>query len=114
MTPVKAAKDRLHGTLDVLVLRALASGPRHGYDVVRWIEERTRRTIMIEDGSLYPSLYRMEQQGWVRASWGMSELGRRAKFYTITARGRRQLERETAEWTAFVNAVALALLPTSR
>jgi hypothetical protein len=69
------AKDRLHGTLDALVLKSLASGPRHGYAIARWLEDTTQNAIRVEEGSLYPALYRMEKRGWLEAEWGMSELG---------------------------------------
>ena len=104
-------KDRLHGSLDVLILKTLASGPRHGYAIARWLEETTRDAIKVEEGSLYPALYRMEHRGWIEAEWGMSEIGRKAKIYKLTAAGRRQLKAETAEWASFVQAVSLVLLP---
>jgi PadR family transcriptional regulator PadR len=106
------AKDRLHGTLDALVLKSLAGGPRHGYAIARWLEETTRNAIKVEEGSLYPALYRMEKRGWLEAEWGMSEIGRKAKLYKLTAVGRRQLKAETAEWTDFVRAVSLVLQPS--
>jgi transcriptional regulator len=106
-------KDRLHGTLDALVLKTLSWGPRHGYAIARWLEETTGNAIQIEEGSLYPALYRMERKGWIEAEWGMSELGRKAKFYTLTAQGRRQLRAETAEWSEFARAVSRVLTPAS-
>jgi PadR family transcriptional regulator, regulatory protein PadR len=109
MTPV--AKDRLHGTLDALVLKSLAGGPRHGYAIARWLEETTQQAIRVEEGSLYPALYRMEKRGWLEAEWGMSEIRRKAKLYRLTTVGRRQLKTETAEWTDFVRAVSLVLQP---
>ncbi|HEY3934342.1 MAG TPA: PadR family transcriptional regulator [Gemmatimonadales bacterium] len=105
------SKDRLRGTLDVLILKTLTWGPRHGYAVARWLEETTGDTLTIEEGSLYPSLYRMEQRGWIESEWGTSELGRQAKFYKLTAAGRKQLRVETAEWQAFVDVVSRVLLP---
>lgn len=107
----KLAKDRLHGTLDVLVLRTLSWGPRHGYAIARWIEDTGGDALQIEDGSLYPALFRLEQRGWVVAEWGTSELGRRAKFYQLTEQGRAQLAAETADWARFVAAVSRVLLP---
>src|SRR3982751_3595399 len=89
MNPV--AKDRLHGTLDALVLKSLVAGPRHGYAIARWLEDTTQNAIRVEEGSLYPALYRMEKRGWLEAEWGMSELGRKAKFYKLTAAGRKRL-----------------------
>ena len=103
--------DRLHGTLDALVLKTLTFGPRHGYAVLRWIREQTGNKLQIEEGSLYPALYRMERDGWIEADWGTSELGRRAKFYAITDTGRQQLRVQTREFASFVEAVAPLLLP---
>jgi PadR family transcriptional regulator PadR len=106
-----SAKDRLHGTLDVLVLKTLSWGPRHGYAIARWLEDTTKSGLQIEEGSLYPALYRMERKGWIAAEWGTSELGRKAKFYKLTARGRRQLKAEVDEWASFAHAVSLVLVP---
>jgi PadR family transcriptional regulator, regulatory protein PadR len=106
------AKDSLHGTLDALVLKTLTFGPRHGYDIVRWISEQTHDVLQVEQGSLYPALYRMERDGWIEAEWRRSELGRNAKFYHITESGRRQLRVETREFARFVKAVAPLLLPS--
>ena len=105
------ANDLLHGTLDALVLKTLSWGPRHGYAVARWLEETTGDALRIEEGSLYPALYRMERRGWIEAEWGISELGRRAKFYRLTADGRAQLATETERWTSFATAVSRVLLP---
>jgi transcriptional regulator len=101
----------LHGTLDALILKTLSRGARHGYGIARWIEEATDEAVMVEEGSLYPALYRMERRGWIEAEWGTSELGRRAKFYRITGKGRRQLASETREWAKFAAAVSKVLLP---
>ena len=103
--------DRLHGTLDALVLKALTFGPRHGFGILRWIAERTEDVVQVEEGSLYPALYRMERDGWLDASWGVTDQGRRAKFYTITTKGRRQLTAETRELETFMTAIAPVLLP---
>ena len=113
MAATESTKDRLKGTLDALVLKTLAAGPRHGYAIARWLEDATRQAIQIELGSIYPALYRMERRGWIEAEWGMSELGRKAKFYKLTAQGRRQLKVETAEWTEFAKAISLVLVPAS-
>lgn len=102
----------LHGTLDALVLRTLTFGPRHGYDIVRWLREQTQDALEVEEGSLYPALYRMERDGLIEAEWGMSELGRRAKFYTITDTGRRKLRADTKAFAQFVRIVSPLLLPT--
>jgi transcriptional regulator len=106
-----APNPLLHGTLDTLVLKALAAGPRHGYAVARWLEETTGEVLRIEDGSLYPALYRMEQRGWVAAEWGVSELGRRVKLYRLTAAGRKRLASQTDEWSRFAAAVSRVLTP---
>jgi PadR family transcriptional regulator, regulatory protein PadR len=101
----------LHGTLDALVLKTLNAGPRHGYGIARWIEDTTEQRVIVEEGSLYPALYRMERRGWIEADWGTSELGRRAKFYRLTRRGRAQLAAETSAWEEFSRAVSKVLLP---
>jgi PadR family transcriptional regulator len=103
-------KDRLYGTLDVLILKTLAAGPRHGYSIAKWLEDTSADAISVEEGSLYPALYRMEKRGWIDAEWGASELGRKAKFYRLTRAGRDQLRAEVAEWKAFVAAVSGVLL----
>jgi transcriptional regulator len=112
MAPRDAApgQELLHGTLDALVLKTLAAGPRHGYGIARWLEEATEGGVSVEEGSLYPALYRMEARGWIAAEWGTSELGRRAKFYRLTPRGRRHLAAGTRQWAAFAGAVSRVLL----
>jgi PadR family transcriptional regulator len=102
--------DHLHGTLDALILKTLSWGPRHGYAVARWLEEATGEALRIEEGSLYPALYRLEKRGWLESEWGTSELGRRAKFYRLTSRGEAELRRETAEWVEFATAVSRVLV----
>jgi transcriptional regulator len=103
--------DRLHGTLDALVLKSLTLGQLHGFGILRWISNRTADAVRVEEGSLYPALYRMERDGWVDAEWGYTEQGRRAKFYSITAKGRRQLVVETRELATFIAAITPVLLP---
>jgi PadR family transcriptional regulator len=103
----------LQGTLDALILKTLSRGPRHGYAIARWLEEATEDALQIEEGSLYPALYRMERRGWIEAEWGLSELNRKAKFYRLTPAGRSQLEAETAQWESFIAAVGKVLLPAS-
>ena len=103
--------DRLHGTLDALVLKALTFGPRHGFGILRWIAERTDEVVRVEEGSLYPALYRMERDGWIDAEWGVTDQGRRAKFYSITPKGRRQLAAETRALATFIAAITPVLLP---
>ena len=100
----------LHGTLDALVLKTLTSGPRHGYAIARFIEDTSRDTVLVEEGSLYPALYRMERRGWIESGWGMSELGRKAKFYRLTPDGRKQLKLQTANWAQFSTGVSRILL----
>jgi PadR family transcriptional regulator len=107
---VRNPLDFLPGTLDTLILRTLAKGPKHGYGIARWIEETTDQALSVEEGSLYPSLYRMEQRGWIEAEWGTSELGRRAKFYRLTRRGRQQLATDTDAWKVFAGAVNKVLV----
>jgi PadR family transcriptional regulator PadR len=102
--------ELLHGTLETLILKTVAQGPRHGYAIARWLEDRTGDVLQIEDGSLYPALYRMEHRGWIQADWGTSELGRKAKFYKITPAGRKRLATSTAEWSEFSNAISKVLL----
>jgi PadR family transcriptional regulator, regulatory protein PadR len=102
--------DRLHGTLDLLILKTLTLGPRHGYAIVRWLHDQTKDALQVEEGSLYPALYRMERDGWIEADWGTSELGRKAKFYKITEKGRRRLRTDSKEFAAFVAAVGPLLL----
>jgi PadR family transcriptional regulator PadR len=99
----------LRGTLDLLILKAVSWGPVHGYAVARWIEQATDDVLRIEEGSLYPALHRLETRDWIAAEWGLSENNRRAKFYTLTAKGRAQLRLETATWTRFAHAVFAAL-----
>jgi len=101
----------LRGTLDVMVLKSLDRGRRHGYAIARWLEEAGGNALRIEDGSLYPALYRMEKRGWIEAEWDVSELNRQAKFYRLTREGRRQLRLETERWLAFSAAVTRVLVP---
>lgn len=104
--------ELLHGTLDSLILKTLAQGPRHGYAIARWLEDTTAEELQIEDGSLYPALYRLERRGLIAAEWGTSELGRRAKFYRITPVGRKRLAASTEQWARFAKAVSKVLLPS--
>lgn len=103
--------DLLHGTLDILVLRALAGEPMHGYAVTRWIRARTDGALEIEDAPLYKALHRLERAGFVSAEWGVSESNRRARYYTLTATGRRQLSVEESAWRAYAAAVFKVLEP---
>ena len=106
----KHPNDRLQGTLDLLILKALASGGRqHGYAIARRIRVATDDSIRIEEGSLYPALQRMTEDKWMRAEWGTTDTGRKARFYTITAEGRRQFAEEERRWSLLTTAVAKAL-----
>ncbi|HTD59654.1 MAG TPA: PadR family transcriptional regulator [Gemmatimonadaceae bacterium] len=101
--------DLVQGTLDILVLKALVWGPRHGYAVARWIGERTDEELRVEDGALYTALHRIEKRGWVRAQWGRSENNRAAKYYTLTAAGRKQLAARISVWQRYAAAVSRVL-----
>ena len=101
--------DRLQGTLDLLVLKTLASGQMHGWSVALRIQEVSRDALQINQGSLYPALHRLEDAGFIDAEWGLSDNNRRAKYYRLTARGRKQLERESESWERFSHAVSLVL-----
>jgi transcriptional regulator len=102
----------LQGTLDLLILKALALGELHGLGVSRRIEQITKGTFHVKPGSLFPALHRMEEAGWLAASWGASENNRRAKYYKLTAAGRRQLESEVGEWQRIAVAISFALQAT--
>lgn len=101
----------LPGTLDLLILRAVSLGPLHGYAVLLRIEQISDGALLIEQGALYPGLYRLERQGLLTTSWGISENNRRAKFYELTATGRRRLREETESWNRLATAIASALGP---
>ena len=104
--------ELLQGTLDLLILKAISLGPLHGYGVLLRLQQLSRDTLQIPQGSLYPALYRLERRGLIEADWGVSELGRKAKFYRITPKGRRQLAADTQEWTRFSAAVSKVLTPS--
>ncbi|HJQ98978.1 MAG TPA: PadR family transcriptional regulator [Candidatus Polarisedimenticolaceae bacterium] len=103
--------ELLQGTLDLLILKTLAEGQLHGYDVARRIQERSGNVLIVEEGSLYPALYRMEEKGWISAEWGKSDNNRRAKFYGLTRAGRKQLAEETRVWDRVSRAIQLVLSP---
>ena len=107
--PDRTTIDLLQGTLGVLILKALSWGPRHGYGVARWIEQVTADELLIEDGSLYPALHRLQAQGLVTSMWTISDTNRRVKRYTITEQGRLQLRAEVSRWDRFSAAVSRAL-----
>ena len=94
-----AAKD-LHGTLDALILKTLSWGPRHGYAIARWLEDTSRDELVIEEGSLYPALYRMERKGWIKSRWLEAESGRKRKYYALTRRGAQALAEQRSDWIA--------------
>jgi PadR family transcriptional regulator PadR len=101
--------DQLHGTLDMLVLKVLAPGAEHGYGIAVRLHQLSDDVLQVEEGSLYPALYRMEQRGWIASSWGVSDNNRRARFYRLTRAGRRQLDAETQSWRRLSGAVARVL-----
>ena len=102
-------KDRLHGTLDALILKTLSWGPRHGYAVSRWLRDTSGDAIQVEEGSLYPALYRMERRKWIKASWKRSDLGKDIKVYELTDDGRAELRRRIADWGALTSLVSKVL-----
>jgi transcriptional regulator len=97
--------DLLQGTLDMLILKALSWSSMHGYGISSWLEQMTNSSLVVEEGSLYPALHRMAKRGWVKAEWGVSENNRRAKYYTLTALGRKQLLAEAAAWDRFTSVI---------
>ena len=103
--------DLLRGTLDLLVLRTLFPGPSHGHAIAKHIQRTSEDLLQVETGSLYPALYRLEAKGWIAASWELSDKGKRARYYRITRKGRKQLAIEESKWAAFVRAVGLLLKP---
>jgi transcriptional regulator len=102
----------LRGTLHALILRTLAGGPLHGYAIASRIEERADRAFRLDDGALYQALHRMQGRQWLQSEWGHAENGKRARFYRLTIKGRRQLELETASWLRYVEAVSKILQPS--
>lgn len=98
--------ELLRGTLDVLILKALSFGPRHGYAVAEFLEQATGEMLRVEEGSLYPALHRMQRRGWVESEWGLSENNRRARYYRLTAEGRRRLREDIAWWSRFAATVS--------
>lgn len=99
----------LRGTLDLLVLRALADGPRHGYGILEWIEAAVAPALLVEEGTLYPALHRLEAEGLIRARWGTSENNRKAKYYSLTRRGEARVESDGRAWRAYAERVLRAL-----
>jgi PadR family transcriptional regulator PadR len=101
--------DLLQGTLDLLILRTLQTGPMHGWAISDRIQQISQDVLQVNQGSLYPALHRLEHQGWIKAEWGISELGRRARFYRLTAAGRKHLEHETDAWSRLTSAIGRVL-----
>lgn len=101
--------DQLHGTLDMLVLKTLQNGPLHGYAIAVRLEQLSNDVLKVEEGSLYPALYRMEHRGWLASAWGQTDTGRRARFYKLTRQGRAQSEAEQESWIRLTDAVASVL-----
>src|ERR1700682_5108761 len=107
--PRESRLDLLQGTLDLLILRTLQTGPQHGWAISERIQQISQDVLQVNQGSLYPALHRLEHQGWIKAEWGVSELGRRARFYRLTASGRKQLELETEDWERLAAAIGRVL-----
>jgi PadR family transcriptional regulator PadR len=105
--------ELLRGTLDLLILRTLLPGPSHGHAIAKHIQRTSEDLLQVETGSLYPALYRLEANGWIAASWDLSEKGKRARYYRLTPRGRKQLVSERSKWEAFARAMGLLLNPAT-
>jgi transcriptional regulator len=99
----------IRGTLDLLILKALSTGEKHGYATTEWIQRVTEGRLLVEEGTLYPALHRLERRGWIAAEWGLSENNRRAKYYTLTANGRKRLASEQSVWRSYSDAIEKAL-----
>lgn len=113
MSPKPARLEMLQGMLDLLILQTLRTGPAHGHAIAKHIQRTSEDLLQVETGSLYPALHRLEAKGWITASWETSDKGKRAKYYKLTAAGRKQLAAEHSKWTAFARAVGLILNPVS-
>ena len=109
-----ARVDLLQGTLDLLILRTLRSGPTHGHAIAKHIQRTSEDLLQVETGSLYPALHRLEAQGWIAASWELSDKGKRARFYRLTPAGRKQLASEQLKWDTFSRAMGLVLNPADQ
>src|SRR5579871_5282898 len=106
--------ELLQGTLDILILRTLLGGAKHGHAIAKYIQRTSEDLLQVETGSLYPALHRLESKGWVAASWELSEKGKRARYYRLTPSGRRQLVTEQSKWDAFSRAMGLVLNPADQ
>lgn len=104
--------ELMRGTLDLMILRTLLTGPQHGHAIAKHIQRTSEDLLQVETGSLYPALYRLEAGGWVAATWEKSDKGKRARYYRMTAKGRKQLASEQSKWDAFVRAMGFLLKPT--
>jgi transcriptional regulator len=104
-----AGSDLFTGTLDILILKAVTWGPNHGYGIGRWIRETTSETVIVQEGALYPALYRLERKGMLAEEWGVTDTGREAKYYSLTAEGRAHLRAESKRWARFSSAINHAL-----
>jgi transcriptional regulator len=104
--------DLVQGTLDLLILKTISLEPKHGWAIAKRIQQISREELQVQQGSLYPALYRLEQQGWIKAAWKKTDTGRDAKFYALTSTGRRQLEKEVASWTRLSGAINLVVRTT--
>jgi PadR family transcriptional regulator PadR len=109
MMPPKKSADLLQGTLDLLILQVASSGPVHGYAIAQRLQQLSQEVLQVQQGSLYPALHRLEDRGWLRAEWNSSDTGREAKFYSLTASGRKQLAAERENWERMAQAIALVL-----
>ena len=108
-----AGSDLFTGTLDLLILKAVSWGPRHGYAIGRWIRETTADDVVVQEGALYPALHRLERRGWLAEQWGVTDTGREAKYYSLTSDGRAHLRAESKRWARFSSAVSRALTTAS-
>jgi transcriptional regulator len=109
-----ARVELLQGTLDLLILRTLLAGPTHGHAIAKHIQRTSEELLQVETGSLYPALHRLEAKGWIAASWELSDKGKRARYYRLTALGRRQLASEQSKWETFARAMGLVLKPVDQ
>jgi PadR family transcriptional regulator, regulatory protein PadR len=109
----RAERDLLAGTLDMLILRMLQAGPAHGLQIAQDIERRSDDVLLVEQGSLYPALHRLEERGWITSAWGMSDTNRKARFYQLTPKGKKQLATESSRWETLTRAVARAMRPVN-